>query len=72
MEKYSTAEQTTDDDIIRRMRFACWIIKVTETHSEYTILTVFPLQQWFFERDTALRYTCIGCLVHLSEHRFFF
>jgi hypothetical protein len=38
MEKYGTARQTTDDNIIRRMRFACWITKATDTHSEYVIL----------------------------------
>jgi hypothetical protein len=31
-EKYSTAGQATDDNIIRRMGFAFWIIKVTDTH----------------------------------------
>jgi hypothetical protein len=41
-EKYGTASQTTDDNIIRRMRFACWITKATETHSGYEILIVFP------------------------------
>ena len=27
-----------------RMRIACWIPKATNTHSEYVILTAFPLQ----------------------------
>jgi hypothetical protein len=31
-EKYGTVGQTTVDNIIRRMGFACWIIKVTDTH----------------------------------------
>jgi hypothetical protein len=26
------------DNIIRRMRFACWITKVTDTHLEYVTL----------------------------------
>jgi hypothetical protein len=38
VEKYGTARQATDDNIIRRMRFACWITKATDTHSEYVIL----------------------------------
>jgi hypothetical protein len=38
VEKYGTARQTTDDNIIRRMRFACWITKATDTHSEYVVL----------------------------------
>ena len=32
--------------IIRRMHFACWITKATNTHSEYIILIAFHLQQW--------------------------
>jgi len=27
-----------------RMRFACWIPKATNAHSEYLILIAFPLQ----------------------------
>jgi hypothetical protein len=36
--KYGTAGQATDDNKIRRMRFACWITKATDTHSEYVLL----------------------------------
>jgi hypothetical protein len=35
---------------IGRMRFACWIPKTTNTHSEYVILIAFPLQQLLHER----------------------
>jgi hypothetical protein len=38
VEKYGRARQATDDNIIRRMRFACWITKATDTHSQYVIL----------------------------------
>jgi len=38
VEKYDTAGQTTDDNTIRRMRLACRITKVTDTHSEYVVL----------------------------------
>jgi hypothetical protein len=31
VEKYGTARQATDDNIIRRMRFACWITEATGT-----------------------------------------
>ena len=31
---------------IWRMRFACWITKATDTHSEYVILFAVPRQQW--------------------------
>jgi hypothetical protein len=38
VEKYGTATQTTDDNIIPSMRFACWITNATDTHSEYVTL----------------------------------
>jgi hypothetical protein len=34
VEKYGTARQATDDNITRRMRFACWITKATDTHTQ--------------------------------------
>jgi hypothetical protein len=41
MEKYSTAGQATNENIIRRMRIACWIPNATNTHThthtEYVI-----------------------------------
>jgi hypothetical protein len=50
VEKYGTAGQTTADNIKWRMRFACWITKATDTHSEYVIVIAFPQQQWLRER----------------------
>jgi hypothetical protein len=41
MEKYGTAGQATDYNLIRRMRIACWTPKVTETHSEYVMFVCF-------------------------------
>ena len=60
MEKHGRAGQGTDGNIIRRVRIACWITKATNTHSEYAILTAFPLQQWLRERASILRY--IACI----------
>jgi hypothetical protein len=34
VKKYGTAGQATGDNIIRRMRFACWITKATDIHSD--------------------------------------
>jgi hypothetical protein len=34
VEKFGTARQATDDNIIWRMRFAYWITKSTDTYSE--------------------------------------
>jgi hypothetical protein len=50
---------------IWRMRIACWIPKVTTTHSEYATLIPFPLQQGFHERTSMLRYMSTACLVSI-------
>jgi hypothetical protein len=52
--KYGRARRATDDNIIRRMRFARWVTKATDTHSEYVILIAFPRQQWLRERALML------------------
>jgi hypothetical protein len=54
--KHATAGQATDDSIIWRTRFACWITKATDTHSEYVILIAFPLLPWLRERTSL--YVC--------------
>ena len=41
VEKYGRTRQVTDDNMIRRMRFACWIIKATDTYSECVIIIAF-------------------------------
>jgi hypothetical protein len=38
----------------RRMRFACWIIKTTNTHSELVTLIAFPRQKWLLEKNSTL------------------
>jgi hypothetical protein len=44
-----------DDNTVRYMRFACWITKATDTHSDYVIFIAFPRQQWLLERASMLR-----------------
>jgi hypothetical protein len=66
VEKYCRARKDTDGNIIRRMRFAWWITKATDTHSECVILIALSLQQWLRERASILRYTYIVCLVNKS------
>jgi hypothetical protein len=61
--KYGRARQATDDSIIRRMCFACWVFTATDTCSEYVILFYFPQQQWLRER---------GCMLHYSALPVFF
>ena len=64
MEKYCTAGQARYDDIIRRMRIECWILKATKTHSDYVILTAFPQQQGLRERISVLTpfVRCQSCI----------
>jgi hypothetical protein len=42
--------------------FACWIVKATDTHSQYVIFIALPLQQWIRERALILRYAYLACL----------
>ena len=58
MQKYAIGREATDDNIIRCMRFACWVPKDTKTHSEYVIL--------FFSTETVVTRT--GLNVTLSVH----
>jgi hypothetical protein len=65
VEKCSTAGQSTDDNIIWRMRIACWITKATETHTGFVILIAFLLKQWLHERVSVLWYMYLVCFVEL-------
>ena len=49
---------------VRCIRFASWINKPTNTHSEYVTL-IAVAQQWLREGALMLRYTYISCLVNL-------
>jgi hypothetical protein len=60
VEKYGRARQATDDNIIRRMRVACWIRKATNTYPEYVILIAFPLQKLLHEHTSILRFYIYG------------
>jgi len=61
----NTVELARPQLTIWHMRIACWTPKATNTHSDYIILIVFPLQQWLHEHARVLRYMHIACLVHL-------
>jgi len=63
MGKYGRARQATDD-IIWRMRFACWITKPRiHTRSEYLMFIAFTLQQRLRQRASMYRSTYIAFLV---------
>ena len=59
MEKYGSARQATDDNIMQYMCCACWIPKAADRHSEYIILIVLPGQQWVLERASVV--CCLTC-----------
>jgi hypothetical protein len=62
--KRGRAGQASDDDIIWRLRYACWITKATDTHTEYVIVLIaFPRQHWLRERVSMLRLYvhCLSC-----------
>jgi hypothetical protein len=46
----------------RCIRFAIWITKAIDTHSEYVIIIAFPRQQVSSLRPSVLRYTYTHCL----------
>ena len=70
MEECDGAGQVTIGNIIRRMRFACWITTATDTHSQRVIVIAFPRQEWLRERASDLRNNYIKCLilVFFSSH----
>jgi len=62
------AEQVTGENVIRRMRFACWITRATNTPSEYVILIALPRQQWLRERASVLRYSALPVVLSFSSN----
>jgi hypothetical protein len=70
VEKCGTARQGTDDSIISRMCFACWITKATDALSEYVILIAFPRQKFLRESGYVLMYTQIAYFVLSSFTKF--
>jgi len=46
VEKYTRTRQPTDGNIMRRMRFACWLTTVTVARTECGIGIAFVRQQW--------------------------
>ena len=63
VEKYGTAGQAADDNIVRSTRVSCWITKATDTHWQYVILVAFPHQQLLRERTSMLRHAHTARLV---------
>ena len=65
---YGRAREATDENIIGRMRFVCWITKARDTLPESVIIIAIPREQLLRERASLLRHTYTACLVILSSH----
>ena len=72
MQKCGRARQATDDDIVRRMRIACWVTNATDNA---------PRQQWLPESAQMLRIDvhylsrnsdCVYCAVRNDSVNIFF
>ena len=63
MQKYGAAGEATDDNIIGRMRYICWINRAINTHSKYVIFIAFPQQQLLRARASMSRDTYVSCLI---------
>ena len=64
MEKLCIARQATDANIMRRMRFACWIPKATNTLSEYVIVSLFHYNNGYANAsEYTLPVLCCLCLM---------
>ena len=57
----NTAGQATDNNTKRHLRFACWIKKATNAHSDYVILLAFPMTMMIWRR--LLNVMFIACLI---------
>ena len=77
VEKYGAAGPATDNNIMQRKRFACWIPKATNTNLQYVLLISFARQPWFGERASILRHSTLpifswllidGCGAALLPH----
>ena len=63
-EKYGRTGQAMYDNIIRRMRLVCWIIKSADTHSEY-VIRIFHGTSGYANAPHCYVYTYIACLVYV-------
>jgi len=57
------------DDIIQRMRIACWITKATDTHLQYLTLTDFLLKNGYANALHCYVHKYIACLLTSNPWR---
>jgi hypothetical protein len=75
VEKHGRAGQVTDGNIIRRVHFARWKTKATNTHTECVILIALRRQQWFTNASQCyvipiLPVLCFSILINAGELRY--
>ena len=71
MEIYGRSRQATDENIMRRMHFACWVSKTTETHLAYVIFIACARRIWLRERVFILR-SCVHCVSCIAVYTIYF
>jgi len=63
---YGRDRHAIDDNTIRRRRIALWVIKATNTHSEYAIMTVLHSNSGYVKAAEYYVYMCIAFLFAYS------
>jgi len=56
LSRYGRGGQTTELNIVQRMRIVCWITKATDKHLECEIVVAFPRQHRLLHRCSMSRY----------------
>jgi len=56
VKRYGRTRLVTEENVMWRTRFTCWITKAADKHSEYLILIAFPRQQSLRERASITLY----------------
>jgi len=69
VEEYGKPEQATDDNIIRRVRFACWVTKAIDRRPDYLILIVFRGSSDFATAPPCYVNTHIASLIYMLYAR---
>jgi hypothetical protein len=62
------AVEATDNSMMRRMRFVCWVTNATYTHSELVIVTAFVRQHWLYKRVSIVGYIALAVLFKIETH----
>jgi hypothetical protein len=68
VEKYGRARRVTADNIVWRMRFACWMSKATDTQLEYVIFIALPVANGYINPPHCYVYTYIAC--HVTSRKY--